>query len=122
MVGGGIDDLQPMTAPALIVVGSLMAANVRKIDWSDLTESFPAFLVVIGVIAGVPGGTSLNSLPQRPPPCQEQAPRKRAPVSSSVEAISKAVGWHTQILCLLAMIAGKCDRSLVKSGESLARY
>ena len=44
---GGV--LQPMTAPALIIVGSLIARNVRHIDWNDLTESFPAFLVMIGM-------------------------------------------------------------------------
>jgi AGZA family xanthine/uracil permease-like MFS transporter len=54
MVGGGVPVegggvLQPMTAPALIVVGALIARNVRLIDWSDLTESFPAFLVMIGM-------------------------------------------------------------------------
>lgn len=54
MVGGGVplDDgtvLQPMTAPALIIVGCLMATSFQKIDWSDLTESFPAFLVVVGI-------------------------------------------------------------------------
>jgi len=54
MVGGGVtladgSILSPMTSPALIVVGALMTRNVRKIDWSDLTESFPAFLVMIGI-------------------------------------------------------------------------
>jgi len=54
MVGGGVAGeggsvLQPMTAPALIVVGSLIAASVRFIEWSDLTESFPAFLIMIGI-------------------------------------------------------------------------
>jgi AGZA family xanthine/uracil permease-like MFS transporter len=54
MVGGGIEAaegvlLQPMTAPALIIVGSLMARNVTRIDWTELTESFPAFLVVVGI-------------------------------------------------------------------------
>jgi AGZA family xanthine/uracil permease-like MFS transporter len=54
MVGGGVAVeegavLQPMTAPALIVVGSLMARNLRRIDWGDLTESFPAFLVMVGI-------------------------------------------------------------------------
>lgn len=54
MVGGGVtladgSVLSPMTSPALIVVGALMTRNVRKIDWSDLTESFPAFLVMIGI-------------------------------------------------------------------------
>jgi AGZA family xanthine/uracil permease-like MFS transporter len=54
MVGGGVPieggpSLYPMTAPALIVVGSLMARNVRNIEWSDFTEAFPAFLVMIGI-------------------------------------------------------------------------
>lgn len=54
MVGGGVPveggtALYPMTAPALIVVGSLMARNVRNIEWSDFTEAFPAFLVMIGI-------------------------------------------------------------------------
>ena len=53
MVGGGVGEggekLFPLTAPALIVVGSFMARNIAKIEWSDLTESFPAFLVVAGI-------------------------------------------------------------------------
>lgn len=54
MIGGGViledgTSLQPMTAPALVVVGSLMARSILRIEWSDLTESFPAFLVVIGI-------------------------------------------------------------------------
>jgi AGZA family xanthine/uracil permease-like MFS transporter len=54
MVGGGValesgQLLQPMTAPALIVVGSLMIRGVRRIEWDDLTESFPAFLVIVGI-------------------------------------------------------------------------
>jgi AGZA family xanthine/uracil permease-like MFS transporter len=54
MVGGGVTledgtTLAPMTAPALIVVGALMARNIRRIDWSDMTEAFPAFLVMVGI-------------------------------------------------------------------------
>ncbi len=54
MVGGGVpvdggNVLQPLTAPALIVVGSLMAGNLLRIDWKDATESFPAFLVIAGI-------------------------------------------------------------------------
>jgi AGZA family xanthine/uracil permease-like MFS transporter len=54
MVGGGVPieggaSLYPMTAPALIVVGSLMARTVRNIEWSDFTEAFPAFLVIVGI-------------------------------------------------------------------------
>jgi AGZA family xanthine/uracil permease-like MFS transporter len=54
MIGGGVDAgdglvLQPLTAPALIVVGSLMARSLAHIDWSEPTEAFPAFLVMVGI-------------------------------------------------------------------------
>lgn len=39
----------PVTAPALVVVGAMMFGNVRLIDWSDETESIPAFLVILGI-------------------------------------------------------------------------
>ena len=35
------------TAPALIIVGSLMMADVVHINFSDLTEGFPAFLTIV---------------------------------------------------------------------------
>lgn len=54
MVGGGVaveggGVLQPMTAPALVVVGALMTRSILRVDWSDPTESFPAFLVMVGI-------------------------------------------------------------------------
>jgi AGZA family xanthine/uracil permease-like MFS transporter len=54
MIGGGVPIeggavLQPLTAPALIVVGALMARNVTHVDWEDPTEAFPAFLVMVGI-------------------------------------------------------------------------
>jgi len=54
MIGGGVPVgggavLQPLTAPALIVVGGLMARNVTAIAWDDPTEAFPAFFVMIGI-------------------------------------------------------------------------
>jgi AGZA family xanthine/uracil permease-like MFS transporter len=39
--------LNPVTAPALILVGTLMVRVVREIDWSDPTEAAPAFLTAI---------------------------------------------------------------------------
>jgi len=53
-VGGGFTlesgaTLYPVTAPALIIVGAMMMRNITKIDWSDLTESLPSFLVIIGM-------------------------------------------------------------------------
>ncbi|MBN2580491.1 MAG: NCS2 family permease [Pirellulales bacterium] len=39
----------PIYAPALVVVGSMMLANVTKIDWDNFAESFPGFLIIIGI-------------------------------------------------------------------------
>ncbi len=36
-----------ITSPALIIVGFLMMNGLRQIDWRDLEEAFPAFLIVI---------------------------------------------------------------------------
>jgi len=41
--------LNPVTAPALIVVGSFMLAAIGRIKWDNLTESLPAFLVIVGI-------------------------------------------------------------------------
>ncbi|MBN2419543.1 MAG: NCS2 family permease [Deltaproteobacteria bacterium] len=38
-----------ITAPALIVVGSMMIKNVVKIQWNDFTESIPCFLIITGI-------------------------------------------------------------------------
>jgi AGZA family xanthine/uracil permease-like MFS transporter len=52
MIGGGYQALDgsllhPVTAPALIIVGSMMLHSIIKIDWKDYSESIPAFLVII---------------------------------------------------------------------------
>ncbi|MGL4818917.1 MAG: NCS2 family permease [Bacilli bacterium] len=44
---GAISGVSAITAPALIIVGSLMITNVRHIDWTDFEETFPAFLVIL---------------------------------------------------------------------------
>jgi adenine/guanine/hypoxanthine permease len=35
------------TAPALIIVGSLMSRAVSRVRWDDFTDSFPAFLTLV---------------------------------------------------------------------------
>ena len=44
-----IGSYPPITAPALILVGSMMMKNVTKIDWKDYSESIPAFFIIIGI-------------------------------------------------------------------------
>lgn len=39
----------PITAPALVVVGSLMMQGVTKLDWSNYAEVISAFLVILGI-------------------------------------------------------------------------
>ncbi len=48
MVGDG-PAARAITAPALILVGSLMARSLTRVAWDDLTEALPAFLVLIGI-------------------------------------------------------------------------
>jgi len=52
MIGGGYDagggvTLQPVIAPALVLVGTMMMRGVRHVDWDDATEAIPAFLTMI---------------------------------------------------------------------------
>jgi AGZA family xanthine/uracil permease-like MFS transporter len=52
MVGDGFRlasgaQIYPVVAPALIVVGSMMLRNVRRIHWDDPTEAVPAFLTMV---------------------------------------------------------------------------
>jgi adenine/guanine/hypoxanthine permease len=59
MIGGGypVTDadgnllymLYPVTAPALILVGSFMAKNITRCEWDDLTEAIPAFMTIVGM-------------------------------------------------------------------------
>ena len=46
IIGGGYP-INPIIAPALIVVGGLMLRNITQIDWEDVTESIPAFLTML---------------------------------------------------------------------------
>lgn len=39
----------PITAPALVVVGSLMMHGVLKVQWANFAEAMPAFLVIVGI-------------------------------------------------------------------------
>lgn len=54
MIGGGYEVshgvfVYPITAPALIIVGSLMIQAVKNVKWDDFTEGIPAFLTLIGI-------------------------------------------------------------------------
>jgi AGZA family xanthine/uracil permease-like MFS transporter len=46
---GMVGKYLPITAPALVIVGTMMMRNVSKIDWQDFSESIPAFLMILGI-------------------------------------------------------------------------
>ena len=46
---GMIGSYPSITAPALIVVGSMMMRNVTKVDWDNYAECMPTFLIIIGI-------------------------------------------------------------------------
>lgn len=49
MVGTYPGKENPITAPALVIVGSMMLKNIVKIKWEDFSEAIPAFLILIGI-------------------------------------------------------------------------
>lgn len=46
---GAVSGLSAITAPALIIVGSLMMSSISKIRWDKLEEAFPAFLIILSM-------------------------------------------------------------------------
>jgi adenine/guanine/hypoxanthine permease len=46
---GAVSGISAITAPALIIVGSMMLSHVRHLDWDKFDESFPAFLVILSM-------------------------------------------------------------------------
>ena len=46
---GMVGNYAPITACALVIVGTMMARNARKIDWDDPSEAIPAFLIAVGI-------------------------------------------------------------------------
>ncbi|MGG0718422.1 NCS2 family permease [Robertmurraya massiliosenegalensis] len=44
-----VSGLSAITAPALIIVGSLMMGSIAKIKWNELDEAFPAFLTILAM-------------------------------------------------------------------------
>ena len=59
MIGGGypmfdengvlVTTLYPVTAPALILVGSFMMRSIRGCHWEDVTESVPVLMTIAGM-------------------------------------------------------------------------
>lgn len=44
-----VSNFSAITAPALIIVGSMMIGAVANINWKQLDEAFPAFLIILSM-------------------------------------------------------------------------
>ncbi|MDQ0273635.1 NCS2 family permease [Cytobacillus purgationiresistens] len=44
-----VSGISAITAPALIIVGSLMMGNIAHIKWGEMDEAFPAFLIILAM-------------------------------------------------------------------------
>ncbi len=52
-IGGGFETaagrFYPVIGPALIIVGCMMMRSLAKIEWDDLSEAIPSFLIFLGI-------------------------------------------------------------------------
>jgi len=44
-----LSSVAAITAPALIIVGSLMISAVKNIEWDEFDEAFPAFIIILSM-------------------------------------------------------------------------
>jgi adenine/guanine/hypoxanthine permease len=44
-----VSGISAITAPSLIIVGSLMMGSIARIQWDELDEAFPAFLIILSM-------------------------------------------------------------------------
>lgn len=44
-----LSGIAAITSPALIIVGSLMMGSVSNMNWKEMDEAFPAFLVILAM-------------------------------------------------------------------------
>lgn len=44
---GAVSGVSAITAPALIMVGSMMMVNIANINWDQFDEAFPSFLILL---------------------------------------------------------------------------
>jgi AGZA family xanthine/uracil permease-like MFS transporter len=81
-----------ITAPALVVVGAMMARNVAKVDWNDHTESIPAFLTLIGIplTYSIADGLALGFVSY--------------PIVKLFSGRRREVGWLTYVLAIVLIL------------------
>ena len=79
----------PITAPALVIVGTMMLANVKNIRWDDYSEAVPAFLTMVGIplFSSIADGLAVGFISY--------------PIIKSLSGRSREVSW---VMCVLAVV------------------
>jgi AGZA family xanthine/uracil permease-like MFS transporter len=87
-----IGSYPPITAPALVIVGSMMIQNVTKIQWTDFTEAIPAFLIMIGIPLSysIADGLALGFISY--------------PIIKLFSGKGRQIGWLTYMLALVLLV------------------
>jgi AGZA family xanthine/uracil permease-like MFS transporter len=87
-----VGNYPPAAAPALVLVGAMMARSVAKVDWEDFTEAVPAFLVLVGIPLGysIADGLALGFIAH--------------PVVKLLAGRGKETSWLSRILAVVLVV------------------
>ncbi|MBP1634465.1 MAG: guanine permease [Acidobacteria bacterium] len=86
-----IGSYPPITAPALVLVGSMMMASAARVAWDDPTEAAPVFLTIVGIplTSSIADGLALGFLAY--------------PVVKLLAGRGREVGWLSYVMAALLL-------------------
>lgn len=92
MIGDYPGDINPITAPALVIVGAIMMGSIRHIDWDDFSEAIPSFLIIAGIpfTYNIADGLMLGFIAY--------------PVIKLFGGKAKEIGWLTYVIGIILLI------------------
>jgi AGZA family xanthine/uracil permease-like MFS transporter len=92
MIGNYPGGINPITAPALVIVGAMMMKSVTHIKWNDFSEAIPAFLVLAGIpfTFSIADGLTLGFIAY--------------PIIKFFGGKRKEVGWLTYLIGIMLLI------------------
>jgi AGZA family xanthine/uracil permease-like MFS transporter len=92
MVGAYPGGINPIIAPALVIVGAMMMKNLSKIAWDDFAEAIPAFLILIGIplTGSIADGMMLGFIAY--------------PIVKTAAGKRREIGWGSILLGLVLLV------------------
>lgn len=101
MIGNYPGGINPITAPALVIVGAIMMQSVKKIDWDDFSEAVPSFLILAGIpfTFSIADGLTLGFIAY--------------PVIKLFGGKAKETGWLTYVIGITLLVYLLCVKTRV---------